>query len=307
MADLSKIKLNGVTYNFKDTVARNGIPGAMETGTGMFVPQSIQPAAVGDGSLLITEANNTTLGAKSLAVSTGIGVTLKQAAPANSTEYIVSNTYENRIRCAAAAGGVACINEANADKAVNIVSVTINGSSFTPSSEANSSANNIIIKLEETINPNNSISQIRLYPLELGFSNIYVGQCVGGSGGASAVVGQGCYNAGNASAVIGASMWNQGNGSSLFGRYHINFKNRVFLAGQGHDTTNAISEGVSALGSYSNITSKTLLAVGNGSSPINRSNAFEITTDGAIILADSNGIRWKITVDTTGNLIVAQA
>lgn len=274
----------------------------------MFVPQSIQPAAVGKGSLLVTEANNTTLGEKSLAVSTGFGVTLKQAAPANSTEYIVSNTYENRIRCAAAAGGVACINEANADKTVNIVSVTINGSSFIPSSADSSSTDNIIIKLEETINPNDSISQIRLYSLESGFSNIYIGQCVGGTGGgASVVVGQGCYNAGTASAVVGASMWNQGNGSSLFGRRHINFKNRVFLAGEGHDTTNAISEGVSALGSYSNITSKTLLAVGNGSSPTNRSNAFEITTDGAIVLADSNGIRWKITVGTTGNLIVTRA
>ena len=71
-------------------------------------------------------------------------------------------------------------------------------------------------------------------------------------------------------------MYSSGNGNGIFGRNHIAIKNRGFLAGTGHDTTNARGEGASAVGEYSLLDGNTLFAVGNGINATNRSNAFEV-------------------------------
>ena len=80
-------------------------------------------------------------------------------------------------------------------------------------------------------------------------------------------------------------------------------KNRGLLAGTGHDTTNAKSESVSAVGEWSDLTSaETLFAVGDGTIHIDRSNAFEVR-DQAIVLKSPNGTKYKIAVDNSGQLI----
>lgn len=293
------VKLNpdeSVTLNSDGQLDVGGRLGQMSNTTGVYSPKSIKPAAVGNGSFLLTEASGTKLGNKSLAVSTGTSLNLKTTATAGTRQYVVSNTYENRIICAGLVGGVVCLNEATAaDNYVNITSVRINGASITPDSSPDDYSNNIIITTDASINPSSSVAQIRVYANEgNGFSNLFVGQQVGGNGGASVIVGQKVFAAGgNACALVGASIYNTGNGNAVFGRQHISRKNRGLLAGTGHDTTNAKSESVAALGQWSDIASDTLFAIGNGTSPTNRSNAFEITDTevklhGKVAIKDDN-------------------
>lgn len=297
-----------VTFNSNGQLDVGGRLGQMSNTTGVYSPKTISPNYVGDGSLLLTEASGISLANKSLAVSTGTNISLKGSHAAGSTQYIVSNTYQNRIICAGLAGGIIALNESSAStNFVRITSVQINGSSFTPDSSANSSTNNIIITASESINPSSSISQIRVYPDEGssgGFSDLFVGQCVGiKSAGASVVVGQKVFSAsGNACALIGADIYNTGNGNACFGRQHISRKNRSLLAGTGHDTTNAQSESVSAVGQWSDITSETLFAVGDGTSHTDRSNAFEVR-ERAFVIKSPDNTKWKITVDNDGNII----
>lgn len=107
---------------------------------------------------------------------------------------------------------------------------------------------------------------------------------------------------GNDNCVVANAAYVNGNGNGVFGRFHIVRKNRGFFAGQGHDSTNATGEGVGAVGQYSYIDAGTLFAVGNGSSHVDRLNAFEVLKDGGIVLRSPNGSRYKISVDDTGNL-----
>lgn len=280
------IKLNSeenITLSSSGQLKVGGRLGQSTSTTGIYSPNTINPQSIGNGSMLITEASGTRLGNKSFAVSTGSNISLKTSAAAGATQYVVSNTYENRIICAAAVGGIAALNESSAATTyVNITSVQIGGSSFVPNSSANDSSNNIVITVDKSVNPNSSVSQIRVYANEgysNGFSNLFVGQQVGGIGGASIIVGQKVYSAsGNACAIVGASIYNAGNGNAIFGRQHISRKNRSFLAGTGHDTTNGPSEGVAAFGSWSSINNNTVFAIGNGTNHTNRSNIFEITT-----------------------------
>ena len=283
------------------------IPG----GTGIYSPPNITPAAIGDGSLLITEGSGTSLGSKSLAVSTGLNLTCRSAA-AGSTVYRVTNTYENRIRCAGmlVSGAVLALNESAAKegKFANVVSVEINGAAYTPDSSANntSQSSDIVITVDATINPDSATTSIRFYPAELGFSTLYVGQGVGNNGGASVIVGQGVMNySGNANCLVGGNMYNAGNGNGVFGRLHVSRKNRWLMAGTGHDNTNGRSESGVAFGDYSLITSTTLLAIGNGTNQTNRSNIFEISDDGGVIVKSSTSgstKRFKITVDDSGTI-----
>ena len=306
------VKLNpseSVTLNSNGQLDVGGRLGQMSNTTGIYSPKTINPALLGSGSLLLTEASGTKLGNKSLAVNTGSGLTLKSSAAAGATQYQVNNTYENRIICAGLVGGTLALNESTAaTNYADISSVTINGSAFVPDSSANNSSQNIVITTSKSINPNASTTSIRPYASSGdGFSNLLVGQQVGSQGGASLVLGQKCFSAsGNANIIAGASMYNTGNGNALFGRQHISRKNRSFLAGTGHDTTNARSESVSAVGQWSNITANTLFAVGNGTNHTTRLNAFEVLDDGSIVLRDTNGKRWKITVNTSGNLVTSK-
>lgn len=305
-SDYGLIKLNpseSVTLNANGQLDVGGRLGQMESTTGVYSPKSINPASIGNGSFLLTEASGTNLGSKSLGVTTGMGLNLKTAAAAGATEYVVANTYLNRIFCASAVGATVAKDEASAAESfVTVTSVQINGSSFVPDSSPDSSANNIIIKTDKSINPSSSISQIRLYLKGGGYSNLFVGQAVGGLGGASVLVGQRVYSAsGNACAMVGADLYNTGNGNALFGRNHISRKNRWFLSGTGHDTTNGRSESGAAVGQWSKITSSTLFAIGNGTSATNRSNAFEVRPEG-IVLDAPNGSQWIVEVDNNGNL-----
>lgn len=306
------VKLNpaeNIDMNADGQLTVGGRLGQTTTG-GLYTPATITPTEVGAGSLLVTEASGTTLKTKSLAVSTGTGITLKSTAVAGATQYIVANNYANRIALAAyiESGAVAALNEADA-KAGNyahITSVTINNAAFTPDSSSDNSSTNIVVTTDKTVNPSSTVSEIRVYPLEGGFSNLFVGQSAGGAGGASVVVGQRVFSkSGNACAIVGADIYNTGNGNALFGRQHISRKNRSFLAGTGHDTTNAKKESVAAFGQWSQIDSGTLFAVGNGTSHTARSNAFEVLNDG-IALKSPNGTRWKISVADGGTLITSQ-
>lgn len=299
-----------VTLNANGQLDVGGRLGQMNGTTGVYSPKTIRPNIVKNGSFLLTEASGTSLGSKSLAVSTGSSFQLKVAAAAGATQYQVSNTYVNRILCAGAVGGVAAVNEASAaTKTVNIVSVQINGANFTPDSSANNASQNIVVTVDESLNPDSSFAagtNIRMYYDEGkgdGFSNLFVGQGVGGIGGASVIVGQKVYSkSGNACALVGADIFNQGNGNAIFGRQHISRKNRSFLAGTGHDTTNARSESVAAMGQWSLIDANTLFAVGNGTSQTARKNAFEVLADG-IVLPSPDGRRRKVSVDNSGNLV----
>lgn len=289
--DLGLVKLNpseSITLNGNNQLDVGGRLGQFTGTTGVFNPKTITPAMVKDGSFLLTEASGTSLGSKSLAVCTGSTFPLKIAASAGATRYEVANTYVNRILCANLVGGVAALNETSAaTRVVNIVSVQINGADFTPDSSANDTTNNIIITTDESVNPDSSLAagtNVRMYYDEgTGFSNLFVGQAVGGKGGASVIVGQRVYaKSGNACALIGADIFNQGNGNAILGRQIISRKNRWFMSGTGHDNTNGRSEAGVALGQWSNITANTVLAVGNGTNQTNRSNTFEILTDGRV-------------------------
>ena len=61
----------------------------------------------------------------------------------------------------------------------------------------------------------------------------------------------------------------------------------------------------SQVGQWSVIESTTAFAVGNGTTVTARSNAFEVTKDGGMILKSPNCTRYKITVDDTGALTTA--
>lgn len=293
-----------ISINSDGQLDVGGRLGQMSNSTGVYSPKSINPAAVGNGSFLLTEGSGQRLGNKSLAVVTGSGLSLKTAAAAGATTYLVSNTYENRIICAGIVGGVLCLNEATAaDNYVNVTSVTIGG--YDPS-KANywTASGDITIKTDDSINPNSSVSSVRPYCFSgSGFSNLLVGQQSGGIGGASIVVGQKVYSAsGNACAVVGASIYNTGNGNALFGRQHISRKNRWLMAGTGHNNTSGRSESGVAVGQWSQIDSDEILfVVGDGTSDTARSNAFEVR-DQAIVIKSPNGTRWKITVSNTGTL-----
>lgn len=309
---LGVIKLNpnqNIDVNADGQLTVGGRLGQFPGTTGVFSPKTISPALVRNNSFLVTEASGTSLGSKSLAVSTGSTFQLKVAAAAGATQYQVANTYVNRILCAGAVDGVAAVDEASAaTKTVNIISVKINNADFTPNSGADDSANNIVITVDESLNPDSSFAagtNIRMYyngGKNSGFSNLYVGMAVGSEGGASVIVGQRVFaKSGNACALIGADIFNQGNGNSVFGRQHISRKNRWFMAGTGHDNTSGKSETGAAFGQWSLIDANTLFAVGNGTSHTVRSNAFEVLNDG-IVLKSPNGTRYKIAVSNTGTI-----
>lgn len=309
------VKLNpseNVTLNSDGQLDVGGRLGQMPTTTGIYSPKTINPASIGNGSLLVTEASGLTLGPKSLAVVTGNGISLKTAAAAGATTYVVKNTYENRVYCAGLLGATVAKDEASAAETfVTVTNVTAGG--YAPSNNNYwSSEADIIITTNKSINPDSSISSIRVYYISTGFSNMTAGQMVGHKGGASVAVGQRVFGeSGNACALVGASIYNKGNGNAVFGRQHISKKNRSFLAGTGHDTTNGPSEGVAAVGQWSDIKSDTSFAIGNGTSDTNRSNSFEVDTagdtfiNGYLVMKSPNGTQYKISVDDNGNLVTS--
>lgn len=280
--------------------------GQFPTTTGIYASSDREPRNVGDYSFLITDAKGVDLNtSRAFALVSGYGLTCKSAS-AGATEYRVTNNYQNRILCKMAEGGYASINEATSkiQQIIPIVSVTINGAEFTPDSSANSSTD-IIIKTEQSLNPETSgVTNIRLFGKMLSYSTAHIGNGIASlGGGRNILLGGGVTKASNSNdnCLIGMAIYSSGNGNACFGRQHIARKNRGFLAGTGHDTTNAQSESVSAVGQWSFIDANTLFAVGNGTSHTARSNAFEVRSDG-IVLRSPNGTRYKLAVDNSGNL-----
>ena len=308
---LGTIKLNpneSINVNSDGQLTVGGRIGQFEGTTGLFAPNDREPRQVGDYSLLITDAKGMDIANRAFALVSGYGLACKSAA-AGTTQYRITNNYANRIIAKMCEGGYVALNEesSKASKIIPVVSVTINGSPFTPDSSANSS-NDIIITTEETLNPDSAITNIRLFGKMQAYATVHTGNGVASwGGGRNLILGGAVTKAGSANdnCLVGMNIYSSGNGNACFGRQHIATKNRGFLAGTGHDTTGAKSEAVSAVGEYSYIDSNTLFAVGNGTSHTARSNAFEVTNNG-IILKSPNGTRFRISVTDTGELIAAE-
>ena len=305
------IKLNpsqNITLNANGQLEVGGRIGQFEGTTGLFAPNNREPRNVGNYSFLMTDALGIDMSAnRAMAVVSGYGIACRSAA-AGSTEYRIQNNYQNRIIAMLCAGGYASRDEATStqEQIVQVVSVTINGSSFTPDSSANPSGttSDIVIKTAKTLNPDSAITNIRLFGTMTSYATVHAGNGIkSGGGGRNLLLGGGVTKDGNSNdnCLIGNGIYSSGNGNACFGRYHIARKNRGFFAGTGHDSTNAPSEGASAVGQYSYMDANTLFAVGNGSSHTARSNAFEARADG-IVLKSPNGTRYKIAVDDSGNI-----
>lgn len=297
-----------VDFNALGQLDIGGRLGAFNGTTGIFHGKDRQPRNVGDYSLLITDALGMEMNAnRSFAVASGVGITVKGSQPAGTTTYQVANNYNNRILCSAAQ--YIALDEATSKikKIVPVVSCTIDGQIFTPDSSPDDTTKNIVITLEETINPDSAIASgksIRAFGAMNGYASAYIGSCVGaGTGGANFILGQGVYSkTGNMNVVLGQYHYNQGNGNTLLGRWHVSKKNRWLLAGTGHDNSNGLSEAGTAVGAFSDIKANTLFAVGNGTSATARKNAFEVVNDGIIIPSSTGNKYFKIQVDDTGTI-----
>lgn len=261
--------------------------------TGLYAPDDREPRQVGNYSLLITDAKGVNMGAnRSLAVVSGYGLTCQSAAPGTTT-YRITNTYQNRIIAKVCEGGFVSKNEATStvERIVPVVSVTINGQAFTPDSSANDSSNPIEITVQESANPDETITNIRLFGTMRSYATAHIGNGVrSNDGGRSLMLGGGIskVGTGNDICVVGNAIYTSGNGNALFGRNHISAKNRWLIAGTGHDNTNGMSEAGAVFGQYANIQSDTAFAVGNGTSHTARSNLFEIKTNGDVYV---NGVK----------------
>lgn len=309
-AVLGMIKLNpaeSVTLNADGQLDVGGRLGAFSGTTGIFHSKDREPRRVSDFSFLITDAKGMNLAAsRDLAIVTGVNLTLTKSHAAGSTTYTVANTYANRIACSVLAnGGYVAQSEAWSleNQIVEVVSVTIDGATYTPDSSANDSTKPITITVATSANPTAAVTALRVFGgITGGYCSEYIGQCVGGSVGASLVIGQRVYSRSNVNAIVAADTYNTGNGNALFGRLHISTKNRWLMAGSGHDNTNGRSEAGAAFGQYSLIGPNTLFVVGNGTSHVARSNAFEVLADGRVkasgTTTDNDDLATKAYVDS---------
>lgn len=276
-----------ISLNADGQLDIGGRLGAFGGTTGIFHSKDREPRYVSDFSFLITDAKGMNLAAsRNFAIATGVNLTLTKSHAAGSTTYTVTNNYANRIACSVLAnGGYVAQSEAWSleNQIVAVTSVTIDGAVYTPNSSANDSTKPITITVDTTANPTSAVTALRVFGgITGGFCSEYIGQCVGGSVGASLVIGQRVYSKSNVNAIVAADTYNTGNGNALFGRLHISVKNRWLMVGSGHDNTNGRSEAGAAVGQYSLIDANTMFAVGNGTSHIARSNAFEVKADGRV-------------------------
>ncbi len=304
-------KLNpnqNIDVNADGQLEVGGRIGQFEGTTGLFAPNDRDPRNVLDYSLLITDALGVDMSAnRAMAVVSGFGIACISAPP-GTTQYQISNTYENRIAAKLCENGYLAVDEATSKvkRIVPVVSVTINGSTFYPSSAANDSTKPIVITVEESVNPDTTVTNIRLFGRMESYASLHVGNGIrSGSGGRSLMLGGAITkHGGNDQCMIGMNLFATGNGNAMFGRYHIARKNRGFFAGTGHDSTNARAEAAAAVGTYSYMDANTLFAVGNGTSHTARSNAFEVRDDG-IVIKSPNGTRYKLVVANDGTLSTA--
>ena len=275
---------------------------------GVFYPVDIEPSNVGGSTFMMTDgAKGLSLNARHIGIMAGAGLTCKSAS-AGATQYRLSNTQTNRFTCFACKGGRLAIdiNDAKENGTALITDISFaNGNPISAYFGPTESANDIIITVDRTVNLSASTTKLRIYGTSTSNDVIIVGQGNGASGGKAISLGQACHAGGNQCIAFGNSSLSLGNNSVAFGHTHLVNKQFCFSAGQGHDFTNA-SNGASAVGIASELSSNTSFAVGNGifnaNGNITRSNAFEVLNDSSIVLRSPNGTRFKISVDNSGNL-----
>lgn len=317
------VKLNppeSIDMNANGQLTVGGRLGQFPNG-GLYYPTSAGPVNVGNYSLIISEAKGLSGAHREFVIAGGTNVTCKSAA-AGSTQYRVSNTQNNRFLCSCFKGGRLAVSEAEAaNKTVAITSVKYaNGNDCVPYFGATESSNDIIITVEETLNPSSAITSIRGYGTWTNADIMSAGQGNRVEGGKHVQVGQAQHAVGNQMVLAGIRNYSSGNNSIVVGSDNINLgKTFVALFGQGHDTTNG-GNGVCAVGMWSQIDANTAFAVGNGTAYNARSNlfeiksdgsvvmkSFEITSDGGVVMKSPDGNRWKVTVDNNGNLTTTAA
>ena len=311
--DLGLVKLNpneSVDLNANGQLTVGGRLGQFTDG-GVFYPTDIVPTNVGGSSFLMTDgAKGIYAGGRTFAIMAGANLTCKSAS-AGSTQYRLSNSQTNRFACNAGKNGRLAIDQTDAmtNGTAEITDISFaNGNPISAYFGATESNNDIIITVDRTVNPSASTTKLRIYGKTTSNDVICVGQGVGGTHGKAIILGQSCFGGGNQIIALGNGVQVLANNSAGFGHTHLVNKQYCFAVGQGHDFTNG-SNGASAVGIASDISSDTAFAVGNGifngNGNITRSNALEVTTDGGIIVPSSTSgstKKFKITVDDTGNL-----
>lgn len=294
-----------ITLNADGQLEVGGRLGQFTNG-GVYYPVDIAPTNVGSSTFMMTDgAKNLSLAGRTFGIMAGANVTCKSAA-AGATEYRVSNTQTNRFALFSANGGRAAIDQTDATNngTAAITSIKFaNGNDISAYFGPTESSNDIIVTLERTINPSAATTKMRVYGTSISSDVIVVGQGCGAAGGKAISLGQSCYASGNQCIAFGNASLSLANNSVAFGHTNLVNKQFCFAAGQGHDFTNG-SNGTGAVGIASLIDSNTLFAVGNGvfnaNGNITRSNAFEVTADGGMVLKSPNGTRYKITVSDAG-------
>ena len=305
---LGLVKLNpneSVEVNANGQLTVGGRLGQYPNG-GVFYPTTIEPTNVGASSFMMTDgAKNLSLGGRHFGIMAGAGLTCKSAS-AGATQYRLSNTQGNRFACFAGKGGRLAIDQTDAmnNGTALITDISFaNGNPISAYFGPTESSNDIIITVDRTVNPSASTTKLRIYGTSTSSDVIVVGQGCGASGGKAISLGQSCHAGGNQCIAFGNASLSLANNSVAFGHTNLVNKQFCFCAGQGHDFTNG-SNGTGAVGIASLIDSNTAFAVGNGvfnsNGNITRSNAFEVTNDGGIVLKSPNGTRYKITVSNTG-------
>lgn len=275
---------------------------------GVFYPVNIEPTGVGASSFLMSDgAKNLSLSGRHFGIMAGANLTCKSAS-AGATQYRLSNTQTNRFACYAAKGGRIAIdqNDAITNGTALITDISFaNGNPISAYFGGTESNNDIIITVDRTVNPNAPTTKLRIYGTSTSSDVIIVGQGCGATGGKAISLGQSCFAGGNQCIAFGNSSISIANNSVAFGHTNLVNKQFCFAAGQGHDFTNA-NNGSAAVGIASSLSNDTLFAVGNGvfnaNGNITRSNAFEVTSDGGIVLKSPNGTRYKITVSDSGTI-----
>ena len=310
---LGLVKLNpneSVEVNANGQLTVGGRLGQFPNG-GVFYPTTIEPTNVGASSFLMTDgAKGVALGGRQFAIMAGANLTCKSAA-AGATQYRLSNTQANRFACNAGKNGRLAIdqNDATTNGTALITDISFaNGNPISAYFGVTESNNDIIITVDRTVNPSAATTKLRIYGTSTSSDVIAVGQGVGSTHGKAIVLGQSCFGGGNQIIALGNSVHVIANNSSGFGHTHLVNKQYCLAAGQGHDFTNA-SNGATAVGICSDLKSDTAFAVGNGvfsSSGVHtRSNAFEVTSDGGVIVPSSTSgstKKFKITVDDSGTI-----
>lgn len=114
------------------------------------------------------------------------------------------------------------------------------------------------------------------------YKALLVGDCIVNSGQSNISEGQNVITSGSYSIVGGIGQRNSGNSSIVVGRDSKNTQMDSAVFGRGHNTTGT-NRGIAVTGTYSDLDSDTLFAVGNGTDDDNRSNAMEVTTVGEIL------------------------